>query len=97
MGWVIQIEADREIDRNSMSAAIELLPVKFLGEFKSLAPQEWGWPLEIHVRNPEGKTLTLEGSYCGSAGMATEFADALVLAMCKHGLRSEIVFNDLNH
>lgn len=97
MGWTIKIEAEREIDTDVMAAAISAMPDKFLGDFRSQPPQHWGWPLKIQVPNPVGNNVTLDGSYGQSASIATEFADALVATMCKHGLQAGIVFNDLNH
>lgn len=97
MSWTIEIEAEKEIDSDKMCAAIDSMPDRFLGEYRSKPPRHWGWALAIAVPNPVGNKITLNGSHGISGSWAREFANSLVSAMNAEGLNASVVWNDMDH
>ena len=96
MSWTIEIEAEKEIDSDKMCAAIDSMPDRFLGEYRSMPPQSWGWALVIAVPNPVRNKITINGSHGISGSTARGFADALVSAMNAEGLNASVVWNDMD-
>lgn len=97
MSWTIHIEAENEIAQAALDEAIDFMPDCFLGDYRCLPVQDWGWSLAIPVPNPVGNKIVLNGSFGTSGSIARQFSDALVLAMNAAGIAAKVSFNDMDH
>ena len=83
MGWSIEITSlSREITEKDVEAALERMPKDLRqGMFPAVSRQGWGWSAAVDVNNPNGKKITLSGSYSISGMIAEEFAKSFVTGL----------------
>lgn len=63
MGWNLTLTSDKEITFEEVSKIIENLPehLSFFGYKPNL--NEWGWSVATDISKPNGKELSISGSY----------------------------------
>ena len=81
MGWLKQLEADKDLLFSDVEKIVNSLPSALLGVWPS-SLQDWGWGRLTDIDRPEGKILTISGA-CYSEQYADCMAHYLAIELKK--------------